>query len=108
VPQDILVAMRPPNQAEESPLLESLPAASQGAVQLHDGECSVFLGDGQIELRRVVVGVVGEHFKVAGRATVMAKFGQPCGIPQQTRSDLPPAHGIPGTSGARLVHPRHS
>jgi hypothetical protein len=56
-------------------LLESLPAASQSAVKLHDRECFVFLGDGQIELRRVV-GVVGEPFKVAGRAAVVAKSCQ--------------------------------
>ena len=43
-----------------------LPAASERAIQLHDRECFIFLGDGQIELRRVVVGVVGKHFKVAG------------------------------------------
>jgi hypothetical protein len=30
---------------------------------LRDQECFIFLGDGQIELRRVVVGVVGEHLK---------------------------------------------
>ena len=43
-----------------------LPAASERAVQLHDRESFVFLGDSQIELGRVVVGVVGKHFKVAG------------------------------------------
>ena len=50
-----------------------LPAASQSAVQLHDRESFVFLGDSQIELGRVVVGVVGKHFKVAGRTAVVAK-----------------------------------
>ena len=53
-----------------------LPAASQGAVQLHDREGLVFLGDGQIELRGVVVSVVGKHFKVTGRAAVVAESCQ--------------------------------
>src|SRR5271167_1303696 len=57
-----------------------LPAASERAVQLHDRESFVFLGDSQIELGGVVVGVVSKHFKVAGRAAVVAKSCQPCGI----------------------------
>jgi hypothetical protein len=35
-----------------------LPAASKRAVQLHDRDCFVFLGDGESELSRVVVSVV--------------------------------------------------
>jgi hypothetical protein len=40
------------------------------AVQLHGRECFVFLRDDQVELRRVVEDVVGEHYKETGRAAV--------------------------------------
>lgn len=54
-----------------------LPTSAKRAVQLHDGERLVLLGNNKVELSGVVVGVVGQHLNITCRTAVVSKLCQP-------------------------------